>query len=133
MSGAMLALAGAGAAGGYSGSPGAISWSNLTGIGGSSTNSVTLSGVTGAMSVTASQTGLGYLYYTVGSGALTRYAGAFLWPEGETLTWTMTAAGGSVSGTVSVTDATTSTSLGSFTYVLTSPGGLGGGGGFIDP
>ncbi len=116
-----MALAGGGVTG-YSGTPGTIAWGNINSVSGGATNQVTLSGVTGSMSVSAAITGGGVLYYVLGD-VNAPYAGPFSWPEGQTLLWYIIGAG---SGTVTVTNASTDTQLESFTYVITPPTGPGG-------
>lgn len=119
MSGALLALAGASGAGGSSGTPGAVTWSNIFCQGGGSTNSQTLSGITGALTITAANSGASALYYQL-NGVSTAYAGAFAWPEGQTLNWSVSGVG---SGTVSVTYRG-GVALTSFTYVVKNAGGF---------
>ncbi len=121
-----MALAGGEGGANYSGTPGTIAWGDIDAVSGGSTNQVTLTGITGVMSVSAAITGASTLYYTLGDvNAL--YAGPFGWPEGQTLLWYVIGPG---SGTITVTNASTDTELDSFTYVITSPTGHGGDGGF---
>lgn len=115
MSGAVLALAGVGAPGGGSGTPGAISWSNISSLGGGSTNSQTLSGITGALTISATYTGDSTLGYTL-NGTSQLYAGAFAWPNGQTLSWYLIGPG---TGTVTVSDG--SGELDAFSYVIRNP------------
>ena len=116
MSGAVLCLAGAGAAaGGGSGTPGAVLWSNIYAASGGSTNLETLSGITGSLSITATNSGGSTLYYTL-NGVNKAYAGAFAWPNGQALGWYVIGPG---SGTVAVSYS--GTALASFTYTITNP------------
>jgi hypothetical protein len=125
MSGALMAVMAAEGGANYSGTPGTISWANINAVSGGSTNLVTLSGITGAMSVSAGITGGSALYYTL-NGVNQLYSGAFSWPEGESLLWYVIGAG---SGTVTVTNASAGATLSTFTYVITSPTGMRDGGG----
>jgi hypothetical protein len=112
-----MGAAAAGASeGGYSGTPGAIAWGNIATVDGGSNNNQTLTGITGAMLVSASITGAGQLFYTLNGGAGTFYAGPFLWPAGQTLSWGVTTGGTNVAGTVTVENADASTTLSTFTY-----------------
>jgi hypothetical protein len=120
-----MALAASHAVTGYSGTPGLIAWANINAVSGGSTNQVTLSGVTGAMSVSATNSGPSALYYTLGDVSQA-YSGPFSWPEGQTLLWYVIGGG---SGTVTVTNASTDTELSAFTYVITEPTGVRGAGG----
>ncbi len=115
MSGAVLALASAGTSGGGSGTPGAISWSNISSLGGGSTNSQTLSGITGSLTISASFTGDSTLGYTL-NGASQLYSGAFAWPNGQALSWYLIGPG---TGTVTVSDA--AGELAAFSYVIRNP------------
>jgi hypothetical protein len=116
VSGVLLAGAAAGGPTGYAGAPGSISWGNINAVSGGSTNLVTLSGVTGALTVSAQNSGPGTLYYTLNS-VNAPYAGAFQWPEGQQLGWYVI---GSGAGTITVTS--DGETLDSFTYFLVPPG-----------
>ncbi len=116
MTGAIAALASAGAAGGGSGTPGAVSWSNIYAVSGGSTNFQTLSGITGAITVSASQSGGSMLGYTL-NGVNYTYSGAFSWPEGQALGWYLIGPG---AGTITTTY-NGGTALASFTYSITNP------------
>jgi hypothetical protein len=115
VSGAVLALTGAATSGGGSGTPGAISWSNVTSLAGGATNSQTLSGITGALTISAAITGDSTLGYTL-NGASQNYSGAFAWPNGQALNWYLIGPG---AGTVTVSDA--SGELASFSYSIRDP------------
>ncbi len=115
MSGAVLALAGAGATGGGSGTPGTISWSNVSSVAGGATNSQTLTGVTGSLTISATNSGDSTLGYTL-NGTSQPYTGAFAWPNGQTLAWYLIAPG---AGTVTVSDA--GGVLASFSYSIRDP------------
>jgi hypothetical protein len=115
VSGAVLSLAGAGSPGGGAGTPGAISWGNIYSQAGGSTNSQTLSGITGALTITATNSGDSTLYYTL-NGVSSLYTGAFQWPNGQALSWYLVAPG---VGTVTVSYA--GGELDSFSYSITNP------------
>jgi len=115
VSGAVLSLAGAGTPGGGSGTPGAISWSNISSLAGGSTNSQTLSGITGSLTISAAITGDSTLGYTL-NGVNRLYSGAFAWPDGQTLSWYLIGPG---TGTVTVSDA--AGVLDAFTYSIRDP------------
>jgi hypothetical protein len=116
VSGAVLSLAGAGAAGGGSGTAGAISWTNIYSQSGGATNEQTLSGITGSLTITATNSGDdSTLYYTL-NGVSSLYTGAFQWPNGQALSWYLIAPG---VGTVTVSGP--SGVLDSFSYSITNP------------
>jgi hypothetical protein len=125
LTGVVMALLGAESGAGYAGTPGTVAWANINAVSGGSTNQVTLSGVTGAMSVSATNSGPSTLYYTLGDVSQA-YSGAFSWPEGQTLLWYVIGGG---SGTVTVTNASAGVELSAFTYVITEPTGVRGAGG----
>jgi hypothetical protein len=122
MTGAVMAAATLGASVGYSGSPGTIAWGNINAVSGGATGSVTLTGITGAMSVSATNSGPSQLFYTL-NGVNKAYAGPFSWPEGQALIWSVIGAG---SGTITVTNASAGGTLNSFTYVIVPPTRSGG-------
>ena len=122
MSGVVMGAAAAGGPTGYSGTPGMIAWGNISGVSGGSTGSVTLTGVTGALTVAAANSGPSQLYFTLGD-VNAPYAGSFQWPEGQTLLWYVIGPG---SGTVTVTNASNGVVLDSFTYVIIPPTRSGG-------
>ncbi len=115
MSGAVLALAGVGAPGGGSGTPGTIIWSNISSLAGGATNSQTLSGITGSLTISAAITGDSTLGYTL-NGVNQLYSGAFAWPNGQALSWYLIGPG---TGTVTVSDA--AGELAAFSYVIRNP------------
>lgn len=122
MTGVVMGAAAAGGPTGYSGTPGSISWGNISAVSGGSTGAVTLSGVTGALTVSAANSGPSQLYYTLGDvNAL--YAGPFQWPAGQALLWYVVGAG---SGTVTATNASNGEVLDSFTYMIVPPSRSGG-------
>ncbi|HWE98691.1 MAG TPA: hypothetical protein VG248_02740 [Caulobacteraceae bacterium] len=117
MTGSLAALVGSkGSGAGYTGSPGAVTWANISGFNSGSNGVQTMSGITGSMSVTITNSGLGTVYYTL-AGVTKPYAGAFAWANGQTLSWTIVNGGTSTeAGTITVTNATASTTLATFTY-----------------
>lgn len=122
MSGVLLAVSAAGGPAGYTGAPGTIAWGNISGVSGGSTGSVSLSGITGALTVSAGNSGPSQLYYTLGD-VNAPYAGAFQWPGGQTLLWYVIGPG---SGTVTVSNASNGDILDTFTYVIVPPSRSGG-------
>jgi hypothetical protein len=124
MTGVIAALAASGGAGGgYTGTPGTVSWAHIFGLDSGANAPQTMSGITGAMKITASLTGAGILGYDL-NGVSAYYAGAFLWPEGQTLSWSIDNGGSTtVSGTVTVTNATAGTTLATFTYTVRADSG----------
>ena len=115
MSGAVLALAAAATSGGGSGTPGAIAWGNISSLAGGATNSQTLSGITGSLTISAAITGGSTLGYTL-NGVNQLYTGAFAWPNGQALSWYLIGPG---TGTVTVSSA--ARVLDSFSYSIRDP------------
>ncbi|HEY2051207.1 MAG TPA: hypothetical protein VGH03_17850 [Caulobacteraceae bacterium] len=116
MTGVVMGAAAAGGPTGFSGTPGTIAWGNINAVSGGATNLVTLSGITGAITVSAAITGGAALSYTL-NGVNRPYSGAFQWPEGQALGWTVIGPG---TGTVTVTSE--GSTLDSFTYLIVPPG-----------
>ena len=117
MTGAVLALLGAGSgAGAGVTTPGALSWFDIYATIVGVTNNQTLTLITVPISITAAKTGAGTLYWIKNGAAPVAYTGAFSVGAGDTLAWQMM--GGSVSGVVTVTNATTATTLTTFNYTL---------------
>jgi hypothetical protein len=112
-----MALAGGGAPVASSGTPGTIAWGNINAVSGGSTGAVTLTGITGALTVSATNSGPSTLMYTLGSVSQT-YAGPFAWPAGQSLIWSVIGAG---SGTITVTSENGGGTLDTFTYVIVPP------------
>jgi hypothetical protein len=118
MTGVVMGAAAGGASIGFSGAPtNTFAWGNINAVSGGATGAVTLTGVTGAMSVSATNSGPGQLMYTLNS-VNAPYAGPFAWPEGQTLIWSVIGAG---SGTVIVTNESAGGTLDTFTYVIVPP------------
>lgn len=114
MTGVVMAAAACGAPGDGSGTPDAVAWNNIYAQSGGATGFNTLSGVTGAITVAASNSGPSTLGYTL-NGVNSAYAGPFAWPEGQSLGWYLIGTG---SGTIAVTYGE-GTALDSFTYTIT--------------
>ncbi|MGH7022114.1 MAG: hypothetical protein ACREEB_00835 [Caulobacteraceae bacterium] len=125
MSGALdLMLGGKGGGGGGGGSPGALDWNDILGpaSGGIGVNNYqTISGITGAMTIAATITGLGKIFYNL-NGVLNWYngglgTGPFNVMNADVLSWGAEASGGVwTSGTVTVLNG--ATTLDSFTYLV---------------
>jgi hypothetical protein len=113
----MAALVAGGAASGSSGTAGAVSWANIFGLESGANAPQTLSGITGSITVSAAITGEGILGYIL-AGVWSAYTGAFVWPEGEALSWSVQTDGSTVSGSITVTNATDMTTLDTFTYFV---------------
>ncbi|MHB8529191.1 MAG: hypothetical protein ACYC8V_06730 [Caulobacteraceae bacterium] len=125
MTGAVAATLGAptqaGGGGGASGAhPNAMAWSNIYAAGLGSTQTLTVAGVVaGPATITASRTGTAIMSCTL-NGAPATYGGGFTVSNGDTISWTMDNVTGSTkSGTVTVTSAGGTFTVGTFTYVLT--------------
>lgn len=117
MTGVVMGAASAGGPVGSSGSPtNSFAWGNINAVSGGATGAVTLTGITGALTVAASNSGPSTLMYTLGS-VNQPYAGPFAWPAGESLIWSVIGAG---SGTITVTE-DGGGMLDAFTYVIVPP------------
>ena len=117
MTGAVMTLAGAG--GGASSGvtlPGAMAWSNIYGILYGSTNTLTFTLITVAISITAGLSSTGVLYYTKNGAAPVAYTGAFNVVVGDTLSWAVQGSG--VAGVVTVTNATRASVMSTFNYTV---------------
>ena len=128
MTGAVLAgLAGGMAPGGGTITPTPTpNWTNIYDTDVGSTNAQTLTGFTAPISITASRTGNGKIYYSL-NGGYALYTGAFTVNAGDVLVWTMTTLGintGNVSGVLTVTNATASATLQAINYTVIDGRGL---------
>jgi hypothetical protein len=124
-----MALAGAGPGSSTGGALTAPMWTNIYGVDAGYTNNQTLTGFTGTLSISAANSGSGVLVYVL-NGASTSYTGAFTAHPGDVLAWGVVVGLTTMSGTITVTNATTSTTLQAITYTVTSSGG-GGGRGYL--
>jgi hypothetical protein len=118
-----LALLAAGSGGGASSGSTTFSptptWSDIDDQGVGNNPPVTLSGIGGPVSISASNSGSGGLGYYLNDN-FKPYTGAFTVNNGDTLSWQVQSGKHYYSGTITVTNATTSTTLSSFAYVLTA-------------
>jgi hypothetical protein len=118
LSGILGALAAAGAALGSGGTPTTPEWTGIFGVDAAYTNNVTMAGYTGSILVSASRTGSGLLYYVL-NGVTSAYSAPLTVPVGATLGWGINVPGlSSVSGAVTVTDDTNSTTLATIAYTV---------------
>ncbi|MBA3811525.1 MAG: hypothetical protein H0X27_07770 [Caulobacteraceae bacterium] len=121
MTGAIAALIGkaTGAAAGGTTTPTAVNWRDLYAAVLGATQIITLSGFTATISIAAAITGAGGLK-AIKNGVITLYSGPFPVVAGDTLGWLVSNYSGSAqSGVVTVTNATTNTTMDTFAYVLT--------------
>jgi len=129
LTGAVLALVGAGVGGGESGGGtlGALAWANIFGVGGGSNEALTITGITSPHTLTATITGTGLLYYTLNGATLAPYAGGIACADSATLGWTIINPSTSrASGTITINDASDAGALvDSFSYSC-SGSGVGG-------
>ena len=120
MTGAVMALAAGGASGaGGVTTPGALAWGAIydTDSGTSNTQAFTL--LTSPISVSASLSGGGTLYYNL-NGSYQAYTGAFTVHAGDTLSWTITVGHVAKTGNLTVTNVTTTTTLATIAYFVDS-------------
>jgi hypothetical protein len=132
MTGIAAALAGVSATSAASGvvipSPTPV-WTAIFGYDAGSTNNQTLAGISAPISLSASLSGAGALVY-VKNGVGTLYTGAFTAVVGDVIAWTVLAGLSTVSGTLTVTNASNGgATLATIAYVVRSTGGGGGRGG----
>lgn len=121
MTGALAALMGKppGASSGGTTAPTGTNWRDVFGLSLASTQILTLGGFTATITITAAITGGAGLRY-VKNGVSAAYAGAFTAVAGDTLGWQVSNYGMTQqSGTVTVTNATASATMDTFSYVLT--------------
>jgi hypothetical protein len=101
-------------------------WTAIFGYDAASTNNQTLAGITAPISLSASLSGAGALLY-VKNGVATLYTGAFSAVVGDVIAWTVLAGLSTVSGTLTVTNASDAgATLATIGYVVKSSGGGGG-------
>jgi hypothetical protein len=131
MTGVIMATAGVAAAGGSGGggtaggtvSPNALAWTSIAGVDDGSSNNQTISGISAPMSIAATITGSGVLFYTQ-NGAPYVYGGAFTVHNGDVIGWSVSTPGASrVSGTITVlNDSDGGATLCTIPYHLASSG-----------
>lgn len=98
--------------------PTGTDWRNVFGQSLASTQILTMAGFTATITITAAITGGAGLAY-VKNGVARAYTGAFTVVAGDTLGWQVSNYGMTQqSGTVTVTNATVSTTMDTFNYVL---------------
>lgn len=121
MTGISLILTAAAAAPAWGGRPNALNWSAISGVDFASTNVQTISGLNGPISVAASHTGAGLLFYAL-NGLFNVYSGPFTVRNGDVLAWTVeTSDSRRVAGTVTVSDVSAAGGiLASFAYAVAS-------------
>lgn len=117
MSGAVLSLIASATNTASSGSPVAVGWGPIYGVDAASSNTQTLSGFTGAISISAALSGGGTLIYSL-NGSYTTYAGAFTAHAGDTLSWTIYVGHVAKAGNLTVTNVTGSTTLATVAYAV---------------
>ncbi len=133
MSGALTLLegegsAGGGGGGGSGGTLGALSWNNIRTTGGvtyGQTNSQTITGITGALGITATATATGAAgtLYRVKDGNQVANSGVFSVVAGDTLAWGMgNSHGAAIKGLVTVKRTDTSAVIGTFHYLVSGSG-----------
>lgn len=120
----MAVAAIAGLTGASGGTPNSVTWANIFGKGYGSNAPQTLAGIgAGTATLTATITGTSNLLY-IKNGTSLNYSGAFTVANGDKLGWALIS-NGADSGTITVKCG--STTIGTFTYVISN---LGGGGWF---
>jgi hypothetical protein len=120
MTGVSLLRMAEGAAG-SGGALGPMSWTNIFGDVAGVTNTQTVSGITGTISVDATVSSYGALHIDK-NGTICAFTGPFPVSNGDTLLWEITnATTANVTGTITVKDATHSTTIDTFTYLVRPP------------
>ena len=117
MTGAITTLMGSGAGpGAGSTTISATNWVDLAATYSAANPPVTILGITVPVSITATKSSAGTLYYQL-NGVTVAYTGAFNVRLNDLLAWQVnTVKGVTVAGTISVTNATTATLLQTFNY-----------------
>jgi hypothetical protein len=120
MTGAVMALVGAEGGAGSSGSPAAVAWTAIYGTDNASTNTQTLSGFTGPLSISAAvSSGPVGIAYSLNGGSYA-YSGAFTVHPGDTLAWTLSVAHAAKSGTLTISYGAGPTTLATIPYSVDS-------------
>lgn len=121
----ILALAAAGIAGGGDVTPNAVNWANISSATSPAANAnQTVDGCSRSITISAANSGSGFLEYRLDSGSYVTYSAPFSVNAlaGQTLNWRVSAFAGTVTGTITVTnDSDSSTTLDTFTYDVTDP------------
>jgi hypothetical protein len=116
----MLLEGGGGTSGGGGGGGGGttldpLHWTNITGSFAGATNTQTISGITNPVSLSVVITGGATLRYDL-NGTYANYTGAFNVVATDTLSWLVVSVGSAHAGTITVTNATTSTVVATISY-----------------
>ena len=120
MSGALMALAGAGGStGGGVITPGPLNWTAIYDTDSGATNTQAFTLIATAISVSASLSGGGILSYVL-NGISTNYTGAFAVHPGDALNWGVSVGRVSKTGNLTVTNLTASTTLAIIAYSVFS-------------
>ena len=110
------------AAGGTDVTPSAVNWANIgpTSSPGSNANQ-TISGIDTTISISASLSGPGNLFYDLSGAGFVAYTAPFGVTNGQTLRWQVTSDLGNVTGTATITnDSDGSATLDTFAYDVTA-------------
>jgi hypothetical protein len=105
--------------------PTGLTWTNIFGFGAGQTNICTVAGLTGAISISLAITG-GATLFVVHNGVQKAYTGAFKVLNGDTLGFVVqnpnVTGGGAMSGAITVTNATASTTIQTINYIAKAGG-----------
>ncbi len=126
MTGVIAAVLGGGIAAGGGGvfNAGPPAWNDIYGEDSGSTQTLAMTGITAPIQLTASRTGLGVLTYVL-NGNYMPYTGAFTVNPNDTLAWAVSITGTiDRSGVITVSNAATSSVVGSFNYSVYSSRGV---------
>ena len=121
----ILALAAAGIASSGDVTPNAVNWTDISSASSPAANAnQTVNGCSRSITISAANSGFGFLEYRLDSGSYVTYSAPFSVNAlaGQTLNWRISAFAGTVTGTITVTnDSDASTTLDTFTYDVTDP------------
>lgn len=105
--------------------PNAVNWANISSASSPAANAnQTVNGCSRSITISAANSGSGFLEYRLDSGSYVTYSAPFSVNAlaGQTLNWRISAFAGTVTGTITVTnDSDSSTTLDTFTYDVTDP------------
>jgi hypothetical protein len=105
--------------------PNAVNWANISSASSPAANAnQTVNGCSRSITISAANSGSGFLEYRLDSGSYVIYSAPFSVNAlaGQTLNWRISAFAGTVTGTITVTnDSDASTTLDTFTYDVTDP------------